>query len=244
MEYYAYRPDFRWKLVEIFKLAAICILVAVIFYDRIYMALFMLPIGMLLWRLDKKSFEKRVRHKLRQEFKEFIILLSGDLNAGYSLEQGIRRAYEDMSRDESFTLIPRELALITNGMGLNQDVDELLLNMGQRCQEESIIELARLIGTAKRYGGNINTLINKTKKKLNDKLLVEREIETMVAAKKLEGNIMLFMPFGIVVYMRLTNGEYMELLYQTLVGNVVVTCALCLICICGLMIKKITEIEV
>ena len=100
------------------------------------------------------------------------------------------------------------------------------------------------MATAKKYGGNINTLINKTKKKLNHKLMVEKEIETMIAAKKLEGHIMLLMPFGIVFYMRVTNGDYIDLLYENTMGVVVVTVALLVVLVCGLLINKITRIEV
>lgn len=244
MEYYAYKPDKGWCFRELIKAVLLCVVVALLFYDRIYVAPLLFPLGIYIWKSDRGKFKKSVQDKLRQEFKEFIILLSGSLNAGYSLEQSIRKAYEDMYREEEFSLIPKELALIINGLSLNRDVDELLMDMGQRCQEERIIEFATLVATAKKYGGNINSLINKTKKKLNDKLMVEREIDTLVAAKRLEGHIMLLMPFGIVLYMRMTNGAYISLLYTGITGNIVVTFALIMVVVCGLIIKKITEIEV
>ncbi len=243
MEYYAYRPDKGWCIREIVKISLVCVTVALLFYDRVWVAPLLFPLGIYLWRVDRRSFKKQVQDRLRLEFKEFIILVSGSLNAGYSLEQAIRRAYEDMPGEE-FSLMPKELALVINGLNLNRDVDALLMDMGTRCQEERILEFAGLVATAKRYGGNINTLINKTKKKLNDKLMVEKEIDTLVAAKRLEGNIMLLMPFGIILYMRLTNGSYIELLYSSSMGNVVVTFALIMVVISGFIIKKITEIEV
>ncbi len=243
MEFYGYKPAKSWWVKEIFKLSLFAVTVAWLFYDRLLVAVALLPLGIFILRGDRKKYISKVKDILRQEFKEFIIHLSGSLNAGYSLEQGIKRAYEDMSQ-EVFLYLPKELAIVINGLGLNRDVEKLLLDMGARCKEETIMEFARLVSTAKKYGGNINTLINKTKKKLNDKLMVEKEIDTMIAAKRLEGYIMLLMPFGIVLYMRVTNGSYINLLYEGAVGAVVVTFALLVILICGLIINKITRIEV
>lgn len=49
--------------------------------------------------------------------------------------------------------------------------------------------------------------------------LVELEIQTVLAAKKLEGRIMLFVPFGIVLFLRMTNASYMQVLYTTATGD-------------------------
>jgi len=243
VEYYGYKPSRLWWGKELLKIFLIALAVAWLFYDKLFVAVLLLPLGIIILQADRRKYILRVKDKLRVEFKEFIIHLSGSLNAGYSLEQGIKRACDDMSH-EAFMYLPKELAIIVNGIGLNRDVETLLMDMGVRCQEETIMEFARLVATAKKYGGNINTLINKTKKKLNDKLMVEKEIDTMIAAKRLEGYIMLLMPFGIVLYMRVTNGSYINLLYESVIGTVVVTLALLAILICGLMINKITKIEV
>ncbi len=244
MEYYAYRPGTKWWLCEVMKIILICIVVAELFYDRLWVAVVLLPAGILLIRNDLKTYKKRVKSKIKLEFGQLITLLSGSLNAGYSLEQGLRSAYEDMSGQEDFKLLERELVLIVNGLNLNKDPEKLLLEMGERCQVEDVIELAGLISTAKRYGGNMNLLIGKAKKNMKDKLLVEGEIDTLISAKRLEGNIMLFMPFVIVLYMRFTNGSYIHTLYDSIVGNVVATVALIVVLVCGEIIKGITRIEV
>lgn len=243
MEFYGYKPDGFWWGRELLKLSFIALIVAWLFYDKLLVAVLLLPLGIFILRADKRKYIFQIKGRLRAEFKEFIIHLSGSLNAGYSLEQGIKRAYDDMSQEE-FLYLPKELAIIINGLGLNRDLEKLLMDMGTRCQEDTIMEFARLVSTAKKYGGNINSLINKTKKKLNDKLMVEKEIDTMIAAKRLEGYIMLLMPFGIVLYMRITNGTYISLLYESVAGTVVVTLALLVILVCGLIINKITKIEV
>ena len=52
-----------------------------------------------------------------------------------------------------------------------------------------------MIEAAKRYGGNIPYLIRQMVRQMQESELVELEIQTVLAAKKLEGRIMLFVPF-------------------------------------------------
>lgn len=244
MEYYAYKPNRRWCVVEFIKVSVMCLAIAWTFYDRFWLGPFMFPLGIIIWKKDEKIYKDNIREIIRREFKEFITLLSGSLNAGYSLEQAIRKSHQDMTIDKSFKYIHKEVGLVINGLNLNKDVEELILHMGERCQEYSVMEFAKLVTVAKKYGGNINHLIHKTQSKLNDKFVVDKEIDTIVSAKRMEGNIMLLMPFFIMVYMRLTNGEYIGQMYNSTMGGVVLTVALVLIALCGMVIDRITKIEV
>lgn len=242
--YYLYRPNVKWCLAEAVKVSGICILVAWIFYNRLWVAPLLFPLGVYIWRKDQKVYEAKVRELIRGEFKEFIVMLSGDLRAGYSLEQGIIKSWEELCQNPDFSVISRELMMVVNGLRLNQSPEELLSAMGRRCDESVIKDFAGLIVAAKKYGGNINALIDKTRRKLNDKLTVEGEIKTLVSAKRLEGNIMVAMPFAIMLYMRFTNEVYIEQLYNTSWGIILLTLALVVIMVCGGVIGRITRIEV
>lgn len=243
-KYYLYRPTAKWCMAEAVKVSAICIAVAWIFYNRLCVAPLLFPLGLYIWRRDQDVYEGKIRDRLRGEFKEFIVILSGDLRAGYSLEQAIIKTWEELIGNADFSFISQELTIVVNGLRLNQSPEELLGAMGRRCEEAVIKDFAGLIVAAKRYGGNINALIDKTRRKLNDKLTVEGEIKTLVSAKRLEGQIMVAMPFVIMVYMRLTNGVYIEQLYNTAWGLILLTLALAVIMVCGGVIGRITRIEV
>ena len=52
-----------------------------------------------------------------------------------------------------------------------------------------------------------------------EKMEVEEEIETLITAKKLEERIMMVMPYGIIFYLRVTNGEFLEILYHNALAH-------------------------
>ena len=58
------------------------------------------------------------------------------------------------------------------------------------------------------------------------KIEVKREIDTMLAAKKYEFQIMSMVPYGIIAYMSLSFSDFMEELYGNVTGIGVMT--LCL----------------
>ena len=74
--------------------------------------------------------------------------------------------------------------------------------------------------------------------------MVEEEIETVISAKKLEGKIMLLMPFLIVLYMKLTNKGYMNVIYESTLGNAVMIVSLIIVLAAGMVIDKTVKIEV
>ncbi len=71
-----------------------------------------------------------------------------------------------------------------------------------------------------------------------------REIETVMAAKRLEMNIMNLVPFGILLYVGISSPEFLEPLYGNPVGAGIMTVALGVYgCTCK-MAEKMVKIQV
>ncbi len=137
-----------------------------------------------------------------------------------------------------------ELQILMNGIACHKRIEQLLMALADRSGVDEIRELAAMIEAAKRYGGNIPYLIRQMVRQMQESELVELEIQTVLAAKKLEGRIMLFVPFGIVLFLRMTNASYMQVLYTTATGRLWMGVSLAGIGLCTWWIEKIIRIEV
>ena len=73
---------------------------------------------------------------------------------------------------------------------------------------------------------------------------VKQEIETMIAAKKMEFRIMTMIPIGIIVYMKLSFPEFMEVLYDNAGGMLIMSLCLGIYTAAWYMGKRMLEIEV
>ena len=76
------------------------------------------------------------------------------------------------------------------------------------------------------------------------KIEVEREIDTVLAGKKLEGRIMNVMPLFILAYLNLTSKDYLQVLYKNPMGVVIMTIALGVYGMSLKLSEKILDIQV
>lgn len=243
--YNAYKPDMSWRAMELVKTAVCISVICVLFFRSAAWFPAVIPVGIMLWKTDVARYADGRKRRLREEFKDMIIMLSGNLNVGYSLENSFIRTAEDMRKlygDKG--MLQPEMQSIINGLRCNCDIEILLKAFGDRSGIAEIADCADLIAAAKRHGGDTIQIIRQVARNLSERSSVEAEIEATIAAKQLEGRIMMIMPFAVVWYMRVTNGSYMEILYQTLAGNLVMGLGLALILLAGWIINRITQIEV
>ena len=105
-------------------------------------------------------------------------------------------------------------------------MEELFIDLGKRSGVEDIENFAAVFYAAKRTGGDMTKVIQKVARMLGDKIEVKREIDTLLAAKKYEFQIMSMVPYGIIAYMSLSFSDFMEELYGNVTGIGVMT--LCL----------------
>ena len=78
---------------------------------------------------------------------------------------------------------------------------------------------------------------------LQGKMEVAEELQVNLSGRLLEKNIMLMMPFGIWLYLRCANPEYMESLYGSLPGNMMATGMIVLTMVCFFWTERIMDIE-
>lgn len=221
------------------------VIICYLFYDSYKAGLLLLPFVWLDYQsLKMEKIEKR-KQQLIKQFKEMMESLLTSLNAGYSLEHSFVEAKRDLSLlFEPQAVIFKELNVIIEGLKVNIPLEEQLRDFGNRSGVEDIINFANVVMAAKKSGGNLIRIIEKTVHSISDKMAVEEEIKTMIAAKRLEERIMMIMPYGIIFYLRITNGEFLEVLYHNVLGVMLMTLFLVVIYIADLWARKIMEIRI
>ena len=79
---------------------------------------------------------------------------------------------------------------------------------------------------------------------ISEKIEVEKEIQVLLSAKRLEQNIMSVVPFAIICYVSAASGGYFEPLYTTSAGRIVMTVCLVVYAAAYILGRKITLIQV
>lgn len=244
MDYRVFNPDGRFVVSVVLISTALSVAVSRLFYDTWWGMLFVAVFFPVVWREMKMRCMHRQKRQMKAEFRETIILLSGNLEAGYSLENAMAETYRMLLDGRmTYPIMQGELYRIVNGIACGRSVDELFLAFGERSGVQEILDFAGLLQFAKHFGGNISRLIRQTATNFADAAMLETEIDTLVAAKRLEGHIMLAVPFFILVYLRVLNPDYVQPLY-TAGGSIVMTICMVVISVAAVWIEKIVRIEV
>lgn len=219
-----FKTDEKWLAKQILGFCGFSLLLGYILYNSVWGIFAVLPVIPYMFKLNKKKYVDQEKKIFLREFKEAIEHISANLNAGYSLENAVVGACVEMNKDTSETkYIGKQLEHIVNGVKYSYSVEELFVSLGEECDLDEVKEFGGLLSAAKKYGGNIMLLIKQTRDNITQKSIVELETDTTIASKRLEGQVMLVMPFAIVLYMKLTNSSYIDGLYQGVAGRVVMT---------------------
>lgn len=123
-------------------------------------------------------------------------------------------------------------------------VEQALEELADRVEVEEIRSFAAVFSMAKRSGADMMAIIEDTVKQIGDKMDVQREIETILAARKYEFTVMTLVPYLIIAYLSVGFPEFMDSLYGTVAGKGVMTICLAVYLGAYALGSRIIRIEV
>ena len=140
--------------------------------------------------------------------------------------------------------IVKEFGIICSRMAQNENIEQILEDFAKRSKAEDIMYFAEVFAYAKRSGGDLIAIIRNTASIISDKNEVVKEINTIISGKKMEQTVMNIMPFGMIIYLRITSPEFIEPLYGNLFGAAVMSVCLVVYAAAFMLGRKITDIKV
>lgn len=188
--------------------------------------------------IDKKQ------RKLNTQFRDMLESLNTSLGAGKNVVDSFRSVYEDLKLQyEEGASIISELEVILSGMDNNIDIEDLLMDFGNRSGNEDIISFANVFHVCYRKGGNIKDTVRSTYSILSDKMEIGEEIETVVTSNKTEQNIMLVMPIGLIAMIKMISPDFADN-FTTVTGIMATTVSVVIFAVSYFLGKKILTIKV
>lgn len=212
------------------NLAVFCLLdagICYLFYDSFWAFALGLPFFKLFLKERKKTLCQRRQKQLTQQFLSAMQAVTASLTAGYSAETAVEDAYKEMLgfyREEE--MIVKELRSMVSQLKMNRNLEELFLSLAVRSGIEDIRNFAEIFAVAKRSGGNLIAMIRNTVQTIGKKEETRGEIQASLSSKKLEQNIMSFIPCLILIYIQMVSPGFLDPMYHNPEGIVVMTISL------------------
>lgn len=216
-----------------------------LFYHSVIVSV-MLGMGgaMLMLKYMKNDLCRKRKWQLMTEFKDGMDSLVSALVAGYSMEHAMKEAEKDvLLMYGKPNYITKEFGDIAYQLSLHRPLDELLIDFGERSGVEDIMTFAQIYATARKSGGNLVQVMRRTASNIGEKIEIQRDIETMIAGKKMEANCMMIIPLLIIVYMDVFSPGFLSPLYDGLAGRLFMTGALAVYIFSIIWSRRIMDIR-
>lgn len=219
--------------------------IAVLFYNTLLAVFPLTPVLLFyLWNWKQQCCQEKEK-VFRQQFKESMTALSASLRVGYSVENALKETAKDLRLlYPPDTRICKEFQYMMHQLEMHFTAEEILTGFARRVNLEEAESFVTVFLTAKRSGGDSVAIIRDTVKIICDKLEVSREIETLMAAKRMEFKVMTAIPFAMMLYMRTSFAEFMSVLYGNPLGIGIMTGCLVIYGGAWYMGRRIVHIEI
>lgn len=237
------------KTIEKIKYIIVAMIViavfSYVFYNSLYAFVCMCPLILFFLKKIKLRLKEKRKKRLKQEFKEMCQSLSAQLSAGYSLENAIYESYKELLNvfGENSDIC-REQKIIMAKLNINISIEDCFGDFAARSSIEDIQMFSDILFIAKRTGGDIINIVKMAADNIGQKNEVEREIESIVNEKKYEQSVMNIVPLFIIIYVRSTSGGMMNVMYDSIIGKIIMTICLLFYLFAYYLGSKILKIEV
>ncbi len=228
------RRDYReytWSGSEVLltglQVVGVVVALSWFFYRSLWAVIPLSVLGVLYYRVLREEKIEKCRQQLLYEFKECVLSVATALRAGYAVENAFLESCNDMRMlfgEQS--LIFRELEVIRRGLVINITLEELLKDLGDRSACPEMQQFAEVFAIAKRSGGNLTEIIRDSAEIIRQRIDTALEIRTLLSGRALEQKVMKLMPFGILLYIGVTNPGYFDSLYHNWQGILIMTACL------------------
>lgn len=199
-------------------------IIAWVFYDSVY-GLVLLPL--VAGYIFKTTADSRIKNrnaKFDGEFKELLVALSDALSSGYSIENAFKDAEESLGLlFGSKGMIIADVREMNSKISMRIPAEQAFNEFAQKHPTEECLGFAGVFSFARRLGGEYIKNLRRTVEKMEDKLELKQDIRAGIAEKQMEFKVMSVMPIGILAYVKLSSGDFLNSLYRNPMGIVVMT---------------------
>ena len=205
-------------------------------------AVFALAVGGIVFILPRTVLRlaaNRRRERLEAQVLDLISSLTATTKSGMSLLQSIEEAATRMPPPLS-----QELSMVLQRVRAGQPLERALAACDERLGIPNLSLVIQSIRVNEERGGRLPELLEKIAKSLREISRVEERVKTETAGIRLSSKLMAAMPpvIGFLLYM--ASPEHIQMLFTTVLGNLILLTVALLDYLGFAMIRKLGDLEV
>lgn len=177
--------------------------------------------------------------KLNAQLPEALMNISNSLKAGFGLLQALSSASDQLAHP-----ISTELNRTIHEMNIGSSAEEALLSLSERSGSYDLDIVVTAILVQRTVGGNLGEILDTVASMMRERIRIRGEIATLTAQQKLTGIVIGLLPVVIGVLFQVMSPGYIDPLFNTLTGQLMLGFAVVLEVVGIMIIQRILNIEV
>lgn len=181
----------------------------------------------------------RRRRRFEAQFPDVLDLLASGLESGAAISTALTLVVAEADEPAA-----SEFARVLAATRLGSPLVDALSALAERLDSEDLVWTVQAITVQQRTGGRLADILRSVSDFMRGREELRREVQALTAEGRLSAYVLGGLPFGLALFISVTNGDYLTPLFTTVPGLVMLSVAGALMAVAFVMMSKIVRIEV
>jgi tight adherence protein B len=185
------------------------------------------------------SFKARRRMlAFEDQLPDLLVTLAASLKAGHSFKQGIQTLV-----DEGHEPASKELGRVITETRLGRPMDDALAETAERIGSNNFSFVITAVTIQRQVGGSLAGLFDMVADTVRQRQQFARKIRGLTAMGRASAYVLIALPFFVAFAITLLNPTYMEPLYHTSTGHMLIIVGLVMMAFGSLILRKLVSFK-
>jgi tight adherence protein B len=181
---------------------------------------------------------KRRMKAFEDQLPDLLITMAASLKAGHSFKQGVQSVV-----DEGQEPAAKELRRVLTDTQLGRPMEEALQETADRIGSKNFSFVITAVNIQRQVGGSLAGLFDMVADTVRDRQQFARKIRSLTAMGRASAYVLIGLPFFIAFAITLLNPTYMDPLYHSHAGHILIGLGLVMMVFGSLILKKIVSFK-
>jgi tight adherence protein B len=184
------------------------------------------------------ALRNRRRAQFADQLGDTLVLMSSSLRAGYGLLQAI-----DAVAREADPPMSAEFGRVVTETRLGRDLNDALNGVAERVGSDDFEWVVEAMEIHREVGGDLTEVLDHVGETIRARTRIARQVRALSAEGKISAIVLGALPFALLIMVSISSPEYIDDLFDTTAGNVMLGVAGVLLVVGGLWLRKIVRPE-
>jgi tight adherence protein B len=172
------------------------------------------------------------------QLPDLLITMAASLKAGHSFKQGLQTVVDEGQEPAS-----KELRRVLTDTQLGRPMEAALQETADRIGSKNFSFVITAVNIQRQVGGSLAGLFDMVADTVRDRQQFARKIRSLTAMGRASAYVLIGLPFFIAFAITLLNPTYMDPLYHSHAGHVLIALGLTMMAFGSLILKKIVSFK-